>query len=336
MNEKKNKYGHLAEWEMIRIYEMRNEGKSFREIGERLSRSESTVWECVKWRPKEPVPWSRMSNVQRAEYQYRCRKRSQRKPRAKKLIKDQELQFFVVSKLSVGAFSPEEVAYLAKLETGKTICAKTIYNFIKEEKKELKKYLLESGKPRRQRVTHRRGKLRQSAPQMRSISERPEIVSSKTEFGHFEGDLLQVRSGYFLSLREIKTRKQFLFRLPKKKAKLVLYTLIAFLAKIEKRLIKSITFDRGGEFTPSELLELENLFDLLKIYYCDAYKPFQKGSVEQGHRWGRKFIPRKSDFSDYTESRVKEICDTLNQKPIKCLKRQSPAQAWQGEIKLAA
>jgi len=277
-----------------------------------------------------------MSNVQRAEYQYRSRKRRQRQPRAKKLVKDQELQAFVVNKLMVGAFSPEEVAHLAKAELEKRVCAKTIYSFIKEERQELKKYLLEEGKARRQRVSHRRGRLKQAAPAMRSIVERPAVVSKKTEFGHFEGDLIQVKGGYFLSLREMKTRKQFFFLLRKKEAKAVRYILIAFFASLGKGVVKTITFDRGGEFTPSELLELETLFDLFKIYYCDAYKPSQKGSVEQGHRWGRKFMPRKSEFSSYTKTRTEEICSMLNQKPLKCLKRKSPAEAWENEIKLAA
>jgi IS30 family transposase len=336
MREKDNKYAHLSEWEMLRIYEMFGEGKSFREIGSRLKRSVSTVFGIVKWRPKEPVPWYRMSNVQKAEYQYRSRKKQQRGPRIKKLVKDQELQSFVVNKLTEGAFSPEEVSYLAKQRLGRTVCAKTIYNFIREERQELKKYLLEGGKPRRQRIVHRRGRFKQAAPAMRSISERPKRVSKRTEFGHFEGDLLQVKGGYFVSLREIKTRKQFLFLLPKKEAKAVRYILIAFFAKLGKGVAKTITFDRGGEFTPSELLELENIFELLKIYYCDAYKPSQKGSVEQGHRWGRKFISRKSEFSSYTNARIEEICSILNQKPLKCLKRKSPAQAWDEEIKLAA
>ena len=87
MKEKSNKYEHLTEGEMLRIYEMRGAGKSFREIGDWLDRSESTVWTCVKWYPEEPSAWYRMSNVARAEYQYRSRKKRERRPRAKKLVK---------------------------------------------------------------------------------------------------------------------------------------------------------------------------------------------------------------------------------------------------------
>lgn len=249
---------------------------------------------------------------------------------------DPELECFVIRKLTEGAFSPEDVAYLAQNELGRAVCFKTIYTYIKKENPDLKIYLLEKGEPRRQRVTHRRGKFKQAATPMRSIAERPEVVSKKTEFGHFEGDLLQVKGGYFLSLRELKTRKQFFIPIRFKKAKLVRYTLIAFFSKLPKGVVKSITFDRGGEFAPSELLELERLFEFLQIYYCEAYKPYQKGSVENSHRWSRKFIPRQSDFSSYSKEQADNISFMLNQKPMKCLGRKSPNEAWNEELKLVA
>lgn len=331
---KKNKnYEHLTEGEMLDIYEMRRFGKSFREISRRLGRSKSTVSACVNWRPREPVKnWTFMSSVEKAEYQYRSRLKKKRAPRTKKLTKDSELLDFVVKKLTGTAFSPEDVAYMAGTELNKKLCAKTIYTFIKTERKELKKHLLEEGKPRRQRVTHRRGKLKQAAPAMRSIAERPSVVSEKTEFGHFEGDLIQVKSGFFLSLREIKTKKQFFIPLRYKKAELVRHTLIAFFAKLGKGVVRTITFDRGGEFAPSELCELERLFDLLQLYYCDAYCPYQKGSVENGHRWARKFIPKNSDFASYDMEHIRRVNHILNEKPMKCLGRKSANHCWNEEI----
>lgn len=337
MKEKNNKYKHLTEGEMLSIYQMQEGRKSIREIANFLGRSKSTVWECLNYRPKDgSVSWWRMSIVQKAEYQYRQRLKKGARERRIKLQMDPELECFVITKLTEGAFSPEDVAFLAKKELGKRICAKTIYTYIKNRNTDLKKYLLEEGEPRRQRVTHRRGKLKQAATPMRSIAERPEVVSKRTEFGHFEGDLLQVRGGYFLSLRELKTRKQFFIPIRFKKAKLVRYTLIAFFAKLPKEVVKSITFDRGGEFAPSELSEIERLFEFLQIYYCEAYKPYQKGSVENSHRWGRKFIPRESDFSQYSKEKIDNISLILNRKPMKCLERKSPLEAWDEELKLVA
>lgn len=334
MREKNNVYKHLTEGEMLTVYQMQSEGKSLRVIGKWLGRSISTLSECLNYRPKdETAPWWRMSFVQKAEYQYRHRLKKGVRERKSKLQMDPELECFVITKLTEAAFSPEDVAYLAMQELGKKICAKTIYTYIKKENPDLKIYLLEEGEPRRQRITHRRGKLKQAAAPMRSILERPVIES---EFGHFEGDLLQVRGGYFLSLRELKTRKQFFIPIRFKKAKLVRYTLIAFFSKLGEGVVKTITFDRGGEFAPSELLELERLFEFLQLYYCEAYKPYQKGSVENGHRWARKFIPRKSDFSSYSQEQVNNICFMLNQKPMKCLERKSSNEAWNEELKLVA
>lgn len=332
MKEKKLKYKHLSETEMFTIYEMRSGGKTVQEIANWVKRSKSTVSECLNYRPKDERFW-RWSNIQKAEYYYRSRLKRDR-PRSRKLAKDTELRDYVVAKLTEGAYSPEDVAYLAHKELGKTICFKTIYTYIKKENSELKKYLLEGGKARRQRVSHRRGKFKQAAPLMKSVTERPD--SAKTEFGHFEVDLLQVRSGYFLSLRELKTRKQFLIPIKYKKAKLVKETLIAFFAKLGKDIVKTITFDRGGEFAPSELSELERLFTFLELLYCEPYRPYQKGCVENGHRWLRKPIPRNSNFSDYTEESVNRICFFVNQKPMKCLNRLSPNYLWELEFKQAA
>jgi IS30 family transposase len=338
MKKSKN-YSHLSENEMIDIYEMHRCKKSLRVISERLKRSKSTVSVCLSWRPKVPIKsWVYLSSIEKAEYQYRSRLKRERAPRIRKLIRDKELLSFVLEKLTTGlALSPEDIAYLAGKEINKKLCAKTIYTFFQKERRELQKYLLEEGKPRRQRVMHRRGKLQQAAAPMRSITERPKEVLEKTQFGNFEGDLIQVKSGFFLSLREMKTRKQFFIPLRYKKAKLVRHTLIAFFAKLPNGVLKTITFDRGGEFAPSELLELERLFDLLQLYYCDAYCPYQKGSVENGHRWARKFIPRNSDFTSYGHERIEIINHILNEKPMKCLGRKTSNQCWQEELlKLAA
>ena len=184
MNEKKLKYKHLSEAEMFTVYEMRSDGKTLQEIANWVKRS--TVWECLKFRPKDERFW-RWSNLQKAEYQFRSRLNRDR-PRTKKLIRDVELRDYCLAKLTEGAYSPEDVAYLAGIELGRTVCFKTIYTYIKEQNPDLKKYLLEDGKPRRQRVTHRRGKFKQAAPSMKSVAERPISV----QFGHFEADLLQV------------------------------------------------------------------------------------------------------------------------------------------------
>lgn len=338
MKKSKN-YNHLSENEMIDIYEMRRCGKSLREISNRLNRSKSTVSNCLSWRSKEPIKsWLFLSSVEKAEHQYRSRLKRERAPRTSKLMRDKDLQHFVMVKLTKGhALSPEDISYLARKELNKKLSAKTIYTFLQRKCPELQKYLLEGGKPRRQRVMHRRGKLQQAAAPMRSIAERPVEALEKTQFGHFEGDLIQVKSGFFLSLRELKTRRQFFIPLRYKKAKLVRHTLIAFFAKLPKGVVKTITFDRGGEFAPSELLELERLFNLLQLYYCDAYCPYQKGSVENGHRWARKFIPRNSDFTSYQKERIDAINHVLNEKPMKCLGRKTANQCWMEELsKLAA
>lgn len=95
----------------------------------------------------------------------------------------------------------------------------------------------------------------------------------------------------------------------------------------------TLTLDRGSEFAFSELKELERLFAGLKIYYCDAYKPYQKGSVENGHRGFRWHFPKGTDFSSVPKEHIAHVQALLNNKPMKLHKFKSPAQMWEEEIR---
>ena len=57
--------------------------------------------------------------------------------------------------------------------------------------------------------------------------------------------------------------------------------------------IKSITYDRGGEFAQFGLLSLQGV----QTYFCDPGAPYQKGQVEPTNVALHKFIPKKTDFN---------------------------------------
>ena len=197
------------------------------------------------------------------------------------------------------------------------------------------KYLHERGKKRRQRITHRRGRFKQAAPIVRTIEERPSDIT----IGDFEGDLVVSKrkgKGGVLSLRNRKTKKHTFISIPDLKAKTVKYCLIIFLMKLGKDLKITLTLDRGSEFAFSELSELERLFPLLKIYYCDAYCPYQKGSVENGHRGFRWFFPKGTDFSLVSQAQITDVENILNNKPMKLHDFKSPNFMWELEYKIAA
>ena len=74
-------------------------------------------------------------------------------------------------------------------------------------------------KARRQRIAHRRGRFKKKeSVDKKYIDQRPEIINSREEFGHWEGDLVlgpKNGTGYvMLSLIERKTRFKTFIRMP--------------------------------------------------------------------------------------------------------------------------
>lgn len=88
--------------------------------------------------------------------------------------------------------------------------------------------------------------------------------------------------------------------------------------------------DNGSEFLDWVKLEASYLVQGAKrtaIYYCHPYSSWERGSNEQRNGHIRRFIPKGSDISKYTNKRIKEIEDWLNSYPRRILKGLSAIEA---------
>lgn len=101
----------------------------------------------------------------------------------------------------------------------------------------------------------------------RSISERPESVLNRKEFGHWEADLVKGKKmknqPAIIMLVERQTRFAFTMKINNFKSDTVLMAFQNMLHKKEQ-LFKSITFDNGSEFSRVHELETKQL----QIYLC--------------------------------------------------------------------
>lgn len=341
MKEKKKEYRQLELMELQTIFVMYEQRLPIREISRRICRSPSAVHKVITdHRHPNYYVWRKLSALERAEHVFKERVRASRAARALKLDTNHPLQEYILHKLVEGNWSPEQIA--AKVIDdlpGMGVCAKTIYTYIHKRRPDLIKYLHERGKKRRLRVTHRRGRFKQAAPEIRQIAERPTEVNDRCTCGNWEGDLVvssKRGKGAVLSLRERKTRRQRFIAIPNLEAHTVRNYLIIFFISLPKGFRVTLTLDRGSEFAFSALQELEKLFEGLKIYYCDAYKPHQKGSVENGHRGFRWHFPKGTDFSLVSKEHIDTVQTLLNNKPMKLHGFKSPSQMWETELKSAA
>lgn len=321
--------------EVQQIFLMRSENKSIREISRLVDRSPSTVSRTLnKYRHPSPKVWLQMTVFERAKYSYDRMVKGRQPDRMwkRQRMRDDFIREYVVTKLLDEHWSPEEISERLSLDhTDKSISFKTIYNFVKHERCDLQEYLTERGTPRRQRVCHRRGRIRQGAPTKRSIHERPEEVNQRVVEGHWEGDLVVSKQGEkaaVLSLTERVTRKKLFRLIPNRQAATVAPVLRAILEQLPPEMRKSITLDNGPEFSYSELKVLEEKYPGLKIYFCDPYAAWQKGGVENSNKDLRWYFPKGTNFSDVAKETLAEVEKRLGSRPLKCLKYRTPDECF--------
>ena len=160
-----------------------------------------------------------------------------------------------------------------------------------------------------------------------SISQRPEHIDFREEFGHWEMDTVVGPQGkskkVMLVLTERKTRKEIVYLMPDRKAQTVVKTLNMIERKCGERLFrdvfKTITVDNGVEFSDAEGLEKSrrNKKKRTKVYYCHPYSSCERGSNENANRLIRRHIPKGVNFDKKSKTEIKEIETWINNYPRK-------------------
>ena len=163
----------------------------------------------------------------------------------------------------------------------------------------------------------------------RSIKKRDKSVYKRTELGHWEGDTVESgrvdhkrKSSYcFVTLAERKSRFYIAIKVKNRTAAVVTPAIIEALSGFPNELVKTITFDRGKEFSGYEQIEKELN---CKTYFCDPYCAWQKGTNENTNGLLREFYPKGMDLSNVDEEELQYNIDLLNNRPRKCINYKTP------------
>jgi len=165
-----------------------------------------------------------------------------------------------------------------------------------------------------------------------SIKKRPKSVYKRKELGHWEANTVvsgrvnnQNKSDYcFVTLAERKSRYYIAILVPDRKAEHVTPAIINALKGFDSDLVKTITFDRGKEFSGYEEIarELE-----CNVYFCDPYCAWQKGTNENSNGLLREFYPKGMDLSLVDEDELQHILSLMNNRPRKCINYLTPSEA---------
>lgn len=215
-----------------------------------------------------------------------------------------------------------EISIMYKEHKAKTtICAKTIYNLIENNKlKVTVKDLIYHHNNRHKSKKHEKKLEKPTGGE--SIDLRPNI-SDRIEFGHWEIDCVvgkrEGKSTCLMTLVERKTRYGITMLIPKKNKKSIVNALKAlkrYFGKYFYDIFKSITADNGSEFKDAigMSLSLKN-GKRVKIYYAHAYHSWERGSNENYNRMIRRYFPKGTDFEKVTKQQLRKVIKTINNYP---------------------
>lgn len=254
-----------------------------------------------------------------------------RRRRYRKLLRDPHLCAAVIDRLKCG-WSPEQISGRLKLSGGSSarLSHETIYQYVYSKEgqdQQLARHLPERRRKRRPRYARKPRSL--VFPSECAIRNRPETINSRSEFGHWEADLMIFRKEHgaanVATVVERKSRYTLLFRNNDRRSKPIMNQLIRHLAPLPVQARQSLTFDRGLEFVSWR--ELERGMGTA-AWFCDPQAPWQKGTVENTNKRVRRYLPPDTIVLDIADQEIRSLCDRLNDTPRKCLGFLTPKEMF--------
>lgn len=220
-------------------------------------------------------------------------------------------------------WSPEQISNRLRLEGEDTVSVETIYQFIDEDRKQggdLWRHLRRASRSRRRRFpsVDRRGNIQNARP----ISKRPKGADNRRSVGHWERDLMVGKNhkSAVLVITDRKSRFNKFRKLNGKHAKKVTRETAVALKGLP---LKTMSNDRGQEFSDHQDYEKKAK---IKVYFCDPYSSYQRGTNENRIGILRQYLPKKTDLTNLSNKELEKIEFQINNRPMKCLDWMTPLE----------
>jgi transposase, IS30 family len=177
-----------------------------------------------------------------------------------------------------------------------------------------------SGRRPRRKATSRSTRV----PEMTPISLRPPEVAALIKGAGGKsaiGTLVERTSRYIM-----------LVRLDGLSAQHILDGFTRRLRSVTPELRRTLTYDQGSEMALHKTLAKRLRMD---IFFCDAYKPWQRGSNENANGLIRRYLPKGVDLSPFTGQDLSKLEFILNNRPRQILDYATPQEVF-SQLKLDA
>ena len=330
-------YQHISSEERAGIMLERRRGTSIRQIALALGRAPSTISRELR-RGVDTVTAAAPPAYDATQAAAMARDRRRRCRRGRRLVVGSALYLFVRSHLVHKRWSPQQIANRLRLmhpdDPEWQVSHETIYAFIYAHprgalKQDMVRALRQHKASRGlRRTTLAKG---QTVPEALRIVHRPEAVAQRQLPGHWEGDFIKgkLNRSAVGTLVERCTRWTVLCRMDGCTAAAALEGFSRQMKKLPAFLRESLTYDRGSEMACHAELAKRLKLD---IWFADPYAPWQRGSNENTNGLIRQFLPKGTDLSTVSQTRLNDIAELLNGRPRKVLGWKTPAEAMREAI----
>jgi IS30 family transposase len=327
-------YEHLSYVERLSIDEGLRSGLSLRAIARRLKRAPSTVSRDIRRIGKYWPHYSAPPAFFNALY-----RRSESRRGRRKLPPGSRLFEHVASQLRAG-WSPLQIAgRLRRMDPDDspgtaspgTVSHESIYTALYAlPRGELRKELLsalrqgrQNRRPRSRGQDRRRGFVTDDI----KIAERPEDVAGRLIPGHWEGDLIKGAANRSAvgTLVERTSRLVLLARMDGLDADTTRCAFERSFENVPEPMRKTLTYDRGTEMARHAQLTANTG---IKVWFCDPYSPWQRGSNENANGLIRQYLPKGTDLSGHSQDDLNLIAKRLNNRPRKVLDFLTPNEVF--------
>jgi len=311
-------YQHLTTEEREKTMIAFASGASSRAIARELGRSPSTI---AREKKRNQTKLGKYSAIHAEKLYFKRKKNCGRTP----ILADCKVSEYVTEHLML-QWSPEQIAARAKLDNKPfSISPVTIYRAIDRKilPSQLKKELrIKSGYKK-----HKTNDKRSQMQGITKIKDRPASVEKRKTIGHWEADTVlgQRKTGSIGTFVERKSGYMITFLLERRSSEEFNLRAAESFTEIPKKYRRSLTVDRGKEFTNHK--ELASIIDA-PVYFCDPYSPWQRGSNENTNGLLRQYYPKRTSFLGISEEDLANTTRLINQRPRKRLGWLTPEEVF--------
>lgn len=313
-------YKHLTAEEREKLALMRLDGLSMAECGRQLGKDKGTISRELK-RNTAHVAWG-VYLPDRAQNLYHGRRKACH-PKVK--MNDPVFRKKILIEVTKGR-SPECIeGRMEQQKEHKRISHETLYKWIYTseigKRDKLSEYLPRGQKKRRQQKG--RGVQKYRLEGRIFIEARSKEANERVEFGHYESD--SVLCKYRDAVNTLVERMSRHVTITKLSAKDSAATTRVLVARLEKRIVRSVTADNGPENAGHKTVSTELR---APYYFCHPYHSWEKGTNENRNGVIRRYLPRTTNLRTWSQDELDEIAEDINNTPMKCLGYQTPNEVY--------